>query len=343
MHRVIEKDIEEIIPEFRDYLNNLAGKTILITGGNGSIASYLVDIFERFNCNLIILNKNETTSQSRLGHLIGNPNVKFIALDVGKPFQVPPNVDIIIHAASRANLKAFLEEPLDTIDANVNGVRTLLEYAKENPVENFLFFSSAEIYGNPVKEFIPTPEHYTGNIDCLHPSSCYTESKRLSENICSFFFRKYNIPVKILRGLLSYGPGMRDDGKVISDFYVAGRNNKEIKIRDRGEDRRSFCYVSDTVRAVLTVMFKGNPGEPYNIGNDKENILILELANKIAKVLNNGTVVKPNPDAPIKRIYGVPTRHVDISKIRKLGFEPKVPLDEGLKRLRDYVEEVGWR
>ena len=90
-------------------------------------------------------------------------------------------------------------------------------------------------------------------------------------------------------------------------------------------------------------MFKGNPGEPYNIGNDKENILILELANKIAKVLNNGTVVKPNPDAPIKRIYGVPTRHVDISKIRKLGFEPKVPLDEGLKRLRDYVEEVGWR
>ena len=343
MHRVIEKDIEEIIPEFRDYLNNLAGKTILITGGNGSIASYLVDIFERFNCNLIILNKNETTSQSRLGHLIGNPNVKFIALDVGKPFQVPPNVDIIIHAASRANLKAFLEEPLDTIDANVNGVRTLLEYAKENPVENFLFFSSAEIYGNPVKEFIPTPEHYTGNIDCLHPSSCYTESKRLSENIYSFFFRKYNIPVKILRGLLSYGPGMRDDGKVISDFYVAGRNNKEIKIRDRGEDRRSFCYVSDTVRAVLTVMFKGNPGEPYNIGNDKENILILELANKIAKVLNNGTVVKPNPDAPIKRIYGVPTRHVDISKIRKLGFEPKVPLDEGLKRLRDYVEEVGWR
>jgi len=262
--------------------------------------------------------------------------------DVGKPFQVPKGVHIIIHAASRANLKAFLEEPLDTIDANVNATRTLLEYSKENPVENFVFFSSAEIYGNPVKEFVPTPETYTGNIDCLHPASCYTESKRLSETLCSIFFRKHNVPVKILRILLSYGPGMRNDGKVISDFYTAGKENGEIKIRDKGEDTRSFCYVSDVVRGILIVMFRGNSGEAYNIGNDEENVSILELANKISSVLNNGTVVKPNLEALPRQIYGVPTRNIQISKLRNLGFEPKISLDEGLGRLKEYVEEVGW-
>lgn len=343
MHRIIKQDIQEIISEFKDYLENLRGKTILITGGNGSIASYLVDIFERFNCKLIILDRDKMTSNSRLSHLIGNPNVKFISQDVGKPFLLPSNIDIIIHAASRANLKAFLEDPLDTIDANVNATRTLLEHARENPVENFVFFSSAEIYGNPVKEFVPTPETYTGNIDPLHPASCYTESKRLSETLCSIFFRKYNVPVKILRPLLSYGPGMRDDGKVVSDFYVAGKNDRMIKIRDKGEDTRSFCYVSDIVKGILIVMFKGNSGEAYNIGNDKENISILELAHEIAKVLDNETIVSPNLDAPQKKIYGVPTRNIDISKLRNLGFEPKISLNEGLRKLKEYVEEVGWK
>ena len=342
MHKIIEQEVQEIVFEFKDFLNSLEGKTVLITGGSGSIASYLVDIFERFNCKLIILEKNEITSESRLSHLIGHPNVKFICQDVGKPFSLPSNINIIIHAASRANLKAFLEDPLDTIDANINATRTLLEYARENPVENFIFFSSAEIYGNPVKEFIPTPETYTGNIDCLHPASCYTESKRLSETLCSIFFRKYNVPVKILRPLLCYGPGMKNDGKVISDFYVAGKNNKEINLRDRGEDTRSFCYISDAVKGILMVMFKGNSGEAYNLGSDKENISILGLAHEIAGVLNNGALVKPNLDTLPKQIYGVPTRNVDISKLRKLGFEPKVSLREGLNKLKEYVEEVGW-
>lgn len=343
MHKIIEEDLEEIILEFTEQLKGLRGKTILITGGNGSIASYLVDIFERFDCKVLVLEKNEINSESRLAHLINNPNVDFIIQDVGKPFNLPSKIDIIIHAASRANRKVFLEDPLDTIDTNVNAIRNLLEYAKENPVENFLFFSSAEIYGNPVKEFVPTPEEYTGNIDCLHPTACYTEAKRLSETLCSIFFRNYNVPVKMLRLLLCYGPGMRNDGKVISDFYTAGKENKEIKIKDRGEDRRSFCYVSDAIRGILIVMFKGNSGEAYNIGSDIENVSILELANKIAKTLDNETIVTPTLDVPKKQIYGIPTRNLDLSKIRKLGFIPKVSLDEGLQRLKKYVEEVGWR
>ena len=347
--QVIKEDIKSIISEFEQDLKKLKGKKIFITGGNGCIASYLVDVFIKFNerleepCKLFILNRNKINENSRLGHLRGNPNVEFFAQNVGKDFQIPPGIDIIFHAASRSNPSSFIENPIDTIDANVNGIRTLLKYAKDNPIENFLFFSSAEIYGNPVKEFIPTPETYTGNIDCLHPMSCYIESKRFSETLCSVFFRKYNVPVKMLRILLAYGPGMRDDGKVISDFYVAAKNKKEIPIRDRGEATRSFCYVSDTVRAILKVMFNGTSGEAYNLGNDKENISIKELAIKISEVLDNGAIIKPNLDAPIRKIYGIPTRDPDISKLRRLGFEPKISLIEGLHRLKKHEEEVGWQ
>ncbi len=343
MKNIIEEDIKEIISEFKEPLKSLAGKTILITGGNGSIASYLVDIFEKQGCKLIILNKNKINKGSRLSHLIENKNVKFITQDVGKDFKIKDKVDIILHAASRSNPTSFLEHPLETIDANVNGTRTLLEYAKENPVENFLFFSSAEIYGNPVKEFIPTPETYTGNVDCLHPMACYIESKRFSETLCMAFFRKYGVPVKMLRILLAYGPGMRNDGKVISDFYVSAKENKEIKIRDKGEATRSFCYVSDIVRGILTIMFKGKNGEAYNIGNDKENISIKDLAIKISAILNNNTIVKPNLEAPTKKMYGIPTRNVDISKLRELGFEPKIFLEEGLNKLKEYEMSEGWK
>jgi nucleoside-diphosphate-sugar epimerase len=347
--QIIREDIGSIVSDFENDLKKLEGKTIFITGGNGCIASYLVDVFSKFNeklerpCKLIILNRNPIKEKSRLAHLIGNENVEFIAQDVGKNFQIPLGVDIIIHAASRANPASFLQDPIDTIDANVTATRNLLEYAKENPVENFIFFSSGEIYGNPVKEFVPTPETYTGNIDCLHPMSCYIESKRFSETMCSVFFRKYNVPVKMLRILLAYGPGMRDDGKVISDFYVAAKNNKEITIRDRGEATRSFCYISDVTRAILKIMFNGVNGEAYNVGNDLENISIKELAFKIAEVLDNNTEVKPNLDAPIKQIYGIPTRHLDISKLRELGFEPKIGIKEGLERLKKHEEEKGWQ
>ena len=244
----ILKDIrEEIIPEFQEELKSLEGKTILITGGNGFIPSYLVDTIVEFNktsekpAKLIILNRNPISKTSRLSHLRENPNVKFIEQDVGMPFEIPDKPNIIIHAASRANPTSFLADPIDTIYANVNGTKTLLEYAKNNPIEQFILFSSGENYGNPVKEFIPTPESYSGNVDPLSKHACYIESKRFSETLAMAYSRQHNIPVKFLRILLVYGPGIRNDGKVVSDFFNFAIKDRQIKIRDKGEARRSFC------------------------------------------------------------------------------------------------------
>jgi UDP-glucuronate decarboxylase len=345
---IIKEEIKELYLKFENSLKNLEGKVFLITGGNGLIASYLVDLLVYTNTflekpvQIKIINKNKIKEDSRLSHLREDPNIEFIEADVGKPFKIPSKIDIIIHAASRANPKSFLEDPIDTIDANINGLRTLLEYAKNNPVENFLFFSSGEIYGNPVKEFIPTPETYPGNVDCTHPMACYIESKRLCETLSTTFFRKYNIPIKNLRILLAYGPGMRNDGKVVSDFYEDAKKNKEIKIRDKGEDTRSFCYIQDVISGIFEIMFKGKSGESYNLGNDLENVSIKELADKISKIMENQTIVKPNLDAPPKEIYGISTRNLDITKLRNLGFFPKINLEEGLKRLKLHVDEFGW-
>lgn len=349
LSKVIKEDLENLYENFSEQLKSLGGKTILVTGGNGFMPSYLIDLFSYNNSQIsnpskiIVINKNKVDENSRLSHLLENKYVTFLEMDVGKPFDVPKGTDIIIHGASRANPKSFLENPLDTIDANVNGIRTLLDYARANPVENFMFFSSAEIYGNPVKEFIPTPETYPGNVDCTHPMASYIESKRLAETLSTTFFNKFNVPTKNLRILLTYGPGMRNDGKVISDFFSFIKEKNEITLKDDGLSRRCFCYISDSIDGILRVMFNGKSGEAYNIGNDKEITSIKNLAYKVADALGNeNSKIIPNPNFIVKQSYGESTRYPDLTKLRGLGFEPKVSLENGLLRLKEHVDEVGW-
>lgn len=344
--RIIKDLEEEILPEFDSEIKKLAGKTILITGGNGFLPSYLVDTIVMSNkrhnlgIKLIVVNKNQVTSKSRLGHLLGQKDITFVTADVGKKFDIPHKPNIIIHAASRANPSSFLADPIDTINANVLGAWFLLDYARDNKVEKFIFFSSAEIYGNPVKEFLPTPETYTGNADPLNTWSCYIESKRFVESLCMAYFRQYNIEVLLLRVLLAYGPGIRDDGKVISDFFNAAKANRKIFVRDKGDALRSFCYVSDAARAIFRTWFFGKPGEAYNIGDDNNNNSIETIAKMIAKQVGEDVMVETNQNAPVKEIYGVNNRLVDMTKTKSLGFKHKVSFEEGLKRLSEHYKEV---
>jgi UDP-glucuronate decarboxylase len=347
LNSVIKEDIDKIVEELREDLKKFEGKTVFITGASGLIASYIIDTLVSFNtmsknpCKIIAVTKNPITEKSRLHHLINNSNVIFLRQDVGKNFSIIGKPDIIIHAASRANPTAFLKDPLDTIDANVNGTRKILDYAAKNKLEQFIFFSSAEIYGNPHPDFIPTKENYNGNVDCTHPYACYIESKRISETLCSIFFRNFGVPSKMLRILLAYGPGIKNDGKVISDFFDRAINKKEITLKDSGQSRRSFCYISDVTRAIFKIIFNGKAGEAYNIGNDLEenNTSILDLAKQISKISGEGIEVKPNPEAQ-QNIKD--NRRVNIEKLRSLGFEPVVNLEEGLKRLRRYYHEENY-
>lgn len=342
---IIQKDIEEIVSEFKEPLKKLEGNTILITGANGMIPSYIADTISEFNKNsnnpakLILYNRTKTNENSRLGYLLVNPHVKFIEQDIGKPFEIKEKVDIILHAASRANPISFKEEPIDTIDANVNGTRTFLDYAKENLLKQFLFFSSSEVYGNPSKENLPTSENYFGNVNSLGDMACYAESKRFSETLCMSFFRKYNIPVKLLRIFQTYGPGLRNDGKTIANMFSKGIKEKKIILRDPGLSKRTYSYVSDTTRGILKVMFNGENGEAYNIGSDENYTSIRELAEIVRDTLG----IESKIECPMKYSENserIQNRMPNIDKLRALGFSPIVNLKEGLKRLRDYYYET---
>ena len=338
INQAIKEDVEKIIKKNKEFLFSLAGKKVLITGGNGFIPSYIVDTLTIINkqlnnpCKLILLNKNPINEKSRLSHLINDSNIEFLSQDVGKPFKINSKIDVIIHAASRANPTSFLENPLDTIDSNVNGLRTLLDFAVKNPVENFIFFSSAEIYGNPPNEFIPTPENYNGNVDCTSKRACYSESKRFCETLCMTYFRKYAVPIKILRIFHTYGPGLRNDGKAITDFFKNGVNYKKILLKDRGESRMTFCYVSDLINAIFLILSKGKSGEVYNVGNDLEDISIIELAKIIGSIIG-GVPVIAGEQGNYRDRFKIELRKPDISKLRELGFAPEIFLKEGLFRM----------
>jgi len=341
--KVILEDIAGIGEEFREQLGRLGGKTVLITGANGFIPSYIVDVIADFNrgntdkCHLVLVSKNPIHLTSRLGHLLKDPYIKFIAADVGRDFEVIGKPDIILHAASRANPIFFLKDPIDTIDANANGTRTLLEYSARNPIENFVLFSSAEVYGDPPKEFLPTPESYGGNVNCLEDTACYSESKRFSETLCRSFFREIGTPIQIARIFHTYGPGLRDDGKTLTRFFQEARKTKRIVVKGDGSERRSYAYVADTVRGIFTMMFNGEHGEAYNVGDDTNNVSVGELARLVAKVMED-------PDIGIEhdlgaRVY-IGDRMPDITKLKSIGFSPKVVLYDGLYRTRRYFEEV---
>ena len=344
--KVIFQDIEALVSEFAPNLTLLSDKEILVTGGNGFIPSYIIDTISTFNsflersCKITIMNRSRITSSSRLSHLIGDPNVTFISQDVGKKFDIPGSPQIIIHAASRSNPISFLDKPIDTIYTNVGGMRTLLDYSKNNALDAFLFFSSSEVYGDPPPENIPTPETYQGRLDCLGDMACYSESKRLCETLGRAFFKEYGVPFQSLRIFHTFGPGIRNDGKTITNLFYQGMNEGKILLRDSGASKRSYSYISDTVRGIFYVLFKGIRGEAYNIGTDLNNVSVKEMAEMIGGSLGGVPVTVPLDYS--SKTNPILNRAPDISKLKSFGFKPKFQLKEGIERLRDHYLEVGF-
>jgi dTDP-glucose 4,6-dehydratase/UDP-glucuronate decarboxylase len=236
------------------------------------------------------------------------------------------------------------------MDANVNGVRVLLDRVKaqpsDHPCKGFLFFSSSEIYGDPDKENIPTDETYRGFVSCTGPRACYDESKRYGETLCLNFFRKHDLPVKIARPFNNYGPGCDiNDKRVIPDFARDIFNGKSITVYSDGTPTRTFSYVADDIIGYYKILLKGKPGEIYNIGADDCEISIAELAQKVWKLANmnfgyaGDIAYKTHDDA--EYLTDNPNRRFpNLKKIRTdLGFSPSIDLDMGLLRTLHWYRE----
>jgi dTDP-glucose 4,6-dehydratase/UDP-glucuronate decarboxylase len=343
---LVYDDIRQVVEDVGRALYRLSGKTFLLTGTSGFLASYMADTIVWLNdnvfsspCLLIAGVRSAVARDERLSHLLNRKDVQFVQQNVSAPIYLDKHVDFIVHVASKASPRSYLAHPLDTMDANTVGTRQLLEIAKEQGVESFLFFSSGEIYGEVTNEFVPTPEIYPGSTSCIGPRACYTESKRYGETLCVTYWREYQVPVKIVRPFHVYGPGLRlDDGRVIADFLRNRLQNKPIQVLSDGSGIRAFCYIADATAGFWKVLFSDYNGEPFNIGNDQEPVSIRDLAYLVASLEEPELPVNFETSVVPEHLCGTPSRVCpDISKANHLlNYHPRVRLREGL------VKTLNW-
>lgn len=349
---LVQDDLDYICNRAADAFEELAGSELLITGGAGFLGYYLVQSVLWWN-----LHSDEAPIQLTVydNFLRGTPDwlvqhekkptLTLTEHDVTNPLPSDMgHVDYVVHAASIASPTYYREHPIETMDANVQGLRRLLDYAvqeQENgrPLDGFLFFSSSEVYGNPDPEHIPTPETYWGRVSFTGPRACYDESKRYGETLCVNYTRVHNLPIKVARPFNNYGPGLEiTDRRVVPDFARDVLNGRDIVMLSDGSPTRTFCYSADAVVGYLEVLVQGRSGEAYNIGADVPEVSIMELAQRTVRAAGTlfeyeGEVVRKTSDDPEYLTDNPSRRCPDITKARTdLDYAPGVSLDEGLRR-----------
>lgn len=336
MDKIQKNDIKEILAEDLPF-RNLKGKTVLISGANGFIPSYIVNtLLSLNNVNVIAVVRNKERAEKKFAHLLNNPNLKILVHDVSEPFNCDEKIDIIIHAASQASPKYYGSDPVGTLKANTIGTYNLLELARKNNVEKFLFFSTGEVYGVIDENTPKITEDYNGNLDCTNVRSCYGESKRIGENMCVCYSYQYNFPVNMIRLSHTYGPGVQlDDGRVFGDFVADIIFNRDIVLNSDGSAKRSFCYITDMIKGMFYVLFYGENQNAYNIASSVETS-ILELAKTLVSLYPEKQLqVKVNKDV-FKQGYiksASSRADFDTTKLQSLGWKQKIDIAVGFKRM----------
>jgi len=355
----IREDAKLITDDLAQVLPALAGSTLLVTGAQGFLCSYIVDAVAHYNdvsrrppCRIIVVDNLSSSQGERLAHLTNRRDVAFLQHDVARPLILDEPLHWIVHGASIASPSIYRQYPLETIDANVTGTRNLLALAVEKSVRGMVIMSSSEIYGDPQPEFVPTPETYRGNVSSFGPRACYDESKRMAETLCWVYHDKFGVRANCIRPFNVYGPGLRlEDKRVLPDLIKAALTDQPIVLFSDGTPTRTFCYVTDFVRGLFHVLLSGKGGEAFNVGNDQGEVSIIDLAERVRQVAAG---VLKRPAVPVEfrlsedRLYLVdnPQRRCpDIAKMRRFfPWAPAVALDDGLRRtLRAWCEsEAGF-
>lgn len=307
----------------------------VVTGGAGFIGSHLCDALLAFGHKVICVDNLVTGSEKNIAEARKNPNFSFIKQDIiERAPHVTGPVDFVFNLASPASPADFTRLAEEIALVNSVGTIHMLEFAKAQNAR-YLEASTSEVYGEPKEH--PQKETYWGNVNPNGVRSCYDESKRFAEAMTMVYVRKYNLDARIIRIFNTYGPRMRkDDGRVVSNFINQALEGKPLTVYGEGTQTRSFCYVSDLVSGIMKAMLTENlKGEVFNLGNSEE-YQVRELAEKILAVTASSSVIDQGPlpeDDPTQR-------KPDISKARSLlGWEPRVSLDEGLKKTIEYYKQ----
>jgi UDP-glucuronate decarboxylase len=311
-------------------------KRVLVTGGAGFLGSHLCERLLEKEKDVICVDNFFSGCKDNIRHLLHHPHFELIRHDVIHPLFV--EVDRIYHLACPASPIHYQHNAIKTVKTNVMGTINMLGLAKRTR-SRFLLASTSEIYGDP--EVHPQHESYWGHVNPIGLRSCYDEGKRVAETLAMDYFRQNKVDIKIVRIFNTYGPRMAvNDGRVISNFIVQALLHQPLTIYGDGQQTRSFCYVSDLVSGLTSIMETEGMTGPFNIGNPEEH-RISELAEIILKLTKSPSTIvhKELPaDDPVRRCP-------DISLIKeKIGWSPTIGLEEGLKKtIVDIQQKVGLR
>lgn len=344
MNRIISEDVRNIIEDKLPF-NKFYGKTVLISGANGYVPAYFVHTFIALNkyhdagIRILALCRNQERAENRFAEYIGRDDFEIIVQDVCEPICTHEDIHIFIHAASPAGIKKRHEDPVNTFLSNVKGAENMLELARKNPCEYFLFLSSVDVYGR-MNNNDRLKESDSGYLDPLNIRNAYSCGKRAAESLCKAYQAKYNIPTYIVRPFQIMGPGPElNDGRLHVDFISQILERKQIILKSDGTAIRSFMYISDAIKAMFYVMLKGNPGEAYNIVSESGEASVKELADLMAEdVADQDITVKFDYEQreTIEVTGALSIVTGDSTKIRSLGWTCNLSLAEGTARMMGF-------
>lgn len=308
-------------------------KRILVTGGAGFLGSHLCERLLNEDNEVLCVDNFFTGSRQNITHLMDNKNFELLRHDVTFPLYV--EVDEIYNLACPASPVHYQFDPVQTTKTSVMGAINMLGLAKRLKIK-VLQASTSEVYGDP--EIHPQPESYKGSVNPIGIRACYDEGKRCAETLFFDYHRQHDLKIKVMRIFNTYGPRMHpNDGRVVSNFIVQALKGHDITVYGDGGQTRSFCYCDDLIDGMVRLMNSGDDiTGPINIGNPSE-FTILELAKKVIELTNSTSeiIYMPLPqDDPMQRKPAI-----DLAR-EKLGWEPKVALEEGLKKTIEYFERI---
>ncbi len=327
----------------------LQNKSVLLSGATGLLGSFFVDVVmqkntEGLNCTVYALGRTQEKAKERFSKWWGDKNLVFIPHDINKPFVRDDlgNVDYLLHLASNTHPVQYATDPVGTIITNILGLQNMLDFAVAHNAARFVFASSNEVYGENRGDVEMFDEHYCGYIDSNTLRAGYPESKRCGEALCQAYKLQKGLDVVIARFTRSYGPTMlMSDTKAISQFIKKGVAGEDIVLKSAGTQNYSYTYMADAISGFLFLLLKGENGEAYNIADKASDIMLKDLAGIIAEHAGKNVVFEI-PDAVEAVGYSKATKALlDGSKLKKLGWEPRYAIKEGIERTLNILRTLG--
>lgn len=329
--------------------DKLRGKTLLLTGAGGFIGYYMTcglllrnDLYGD-NIKVIALERFGDLARKKFSKLLERDDVTLVEQDITVPIQAE-RADYVIHAASQASAIEFENDPVGTICANLSGTQNALDFARASGSEASLVVSSLKVYGTLYTGKDRIEEDDTGYVDFTSYKSCYAEGKRAAETLAASYCMEYGMNIRIVRPSYIFGASRLDDDRVWAQFIANIVRGQDILLKSNGATNRSFCYVTDTVTAMLHVLLDGENVTPYNISNEKSNTTIRGFAKAACEVFpeRQMKLVFANPEdekEPIPSPLDPTPEIMDNARIRAIGWEPRVDLKEGIRRAVAILEE----